>query len=444
MNGLRFLPLIVLALLAALLAPSALAASTYYASPSGGGTECTQAKPCKVEYAAETKAQNGDSVILEPGTYTLGESINVVATIDLGGRAGAAAPTIQTGSHNIVVSSITKSTATLHDFSMTGAGGLVLNYGNAERLYVGYTGTSSSACSVLGGGSLRDSVCWAHNPASFSNALDVAVHGEKGTTVLRNDTLVAANQGGDGIHAEAREAFGDLSVDAASVIARGAGIDVASSLGGGGLPAAIVSTANSDYATTEEEGAPLSTVTAPGTGGNLTTAPVFVDGASGNFAEPAGAPTIDRGLSDSQIGATDLLGNPRSLPACIGGTPVPDIGAYEFVPTVACSQPLPAPAPSSAIKLGRLVKNAKKGTATLLVTVPGPGQMVLAGKGLRKVARAPKGAATLKLPVVPVGSAKRKLAVLGGLKLAVTVRFAPTGGSAAKKTRSVKLVESLR
>jgi hypothetical protein len=445
--GGRFLTFAATLVVAGSFASPALAATTWYAAPAGSGTSCSQALPCRAEKAVEL-AQNGDFVVLGAGTYALAESLYVSTAIDIGGQAGAMATTIQTtGSANVVTSGVKKPNATIHDLTIAGTGGLVLNSGTAERVFVDYTGIASAACSAYVGTTLRDSVCWAHAGSGYSSALDANTLGAKGTVTLRNDTLVSTRN--DGLHAEARESLGNLTVDAANVIARGTGTDVVSALGGGGLPAAIVTLADSSYATTEEEGAPLSTVTPPGTNGNQTSAPSFLDAATGNFAEAAGSPTIDAGLTDSLIGATDLLGNPRSLPACIGGTPVPDIGAYEFVPSADCPGPAPTPAPSptppsNAFRIGKLTRNAKKGTATLLVTVPDAGALTVSGKGVKKVTRIAKGAGKLKLAIVPVGAARRKLAATGSLELGFALRFAPTGGSAAKRTKSVKLVRTSR
>jgi hypothetical protein len=436
MNGLRSLPFLAAGLLCAALAPGALAASTYYASPAGSGEECTQAKPCTVEKAVEEKALAGDSVVLEPGTYLLSGGLGIGAAIDLGGRAGAASTTLQTvAPNNVHVSAAAKST--LHDLTITGTGGLVVNSGKVERVFVNFTGPYSAGCTLAVATSLTDSVCWAHDGGS-SNALDIAAPGAEGSVVLRNDTLISGK--GEGINIKASSG-GALKVDGANVIARGVHeADVYADFSG--FSTVEASFGNSDYGSAEQF-PPFTTVTAPGTNGNITAPPSFLDAASGNFAEASGSPTVDAGLAGPLIGATDLLGNPRSLPACIGGTPVPDIGAYELVPTVACAQPQPL-APSNLVKLGKLTKNRKKGTAALKVTVPGPGELSLGGKGVKKVARSPKGAATLNLPVAAIGSAREKLARLGSVKLTVTVRFTPTGGTTAQKTRSVKLVEPLR
>lgn len=435
--GARFFTFAAAGLACGALASPAMAATTYYASPTGSGSSCTQASPCPVNTAA-TKATDGDTVVVAPGTYTLTSAIGLSKAVDLGGQPGAAAPIIQTTAANDIYD-IEGAGATFHDLKITGGGGIVLNSGLGERLYVDYSGTHSSGCSIEAGATMRDSVCWTHSSSPSIAALDVGAISRKGTATLRNDTFESTGLDGLGIFAIATNSGADLTVDAANVIVHATSVDVESSTQGSGSPVTAVDLAHSSYVTTQVE--PSTSITPAGTNGNITAAPSFVEAGSGNFAEAAGSPTIDAGLTDSLIGATDLLGNPRSLPACIGGTPVPDIGAYEFVPTVACPAP---PAPSNVIKLGKLTKNAKKGTATLQVTVPGAGQLVLSGKGLKKVARGAKGAGTLKLPITPVGSAKKKLASTGSAKLKLSVRFTPTGGTAATRTKSVKLVRSPR
>lgn len=52
-------------------------AATYYASPSGSGTTCSEASPCTFEYAVETKATTSDTVLARGGTYTNVTTITV-------------------------------------------------------------------------------------------------------------------------------------------------------------------------------------------------------------------------------------------------------------------------------------------------------------------------------------------------------------------------------
>lgn len=111
--------------------------------------------------------------------------------------------------------------------------------------------------------------------------------------------------------------------------------------------------------------------------------------------------------------------------------------------TSSATKAAPMSIPSNLIKLGKLKLNRKKGTATLAVTVPGPGKLVLSGKGLKKVTKAAKKAGLVSLLVKAVGKAQKSLAKVGKAKLKAKVTFTPTGGTAASKTKSLTLKKKL-
>ena len=112
-----------------------------------------------------------------------------------------------------------------------------------------------------------------------------------------------------------------------------------------------------------------------------------------------------------------------------------------------------AVSPSNAFSFGKLKRNTQNGTATLTVDVPGPGKLTLGGKGvvpqrpiassLGARARAVSGAGPVKLIVKATGKAKKKLRKTGKAKVKVKVTFTPTGGSAASKSKTVKLKKEL-
>jgi hypothetical protein len=412
----------------AVLVPAASAATTYYAAPSGSGSTCSQASPCKIEEAVNNKAEDGDSVVLEPGTYVLGPSWEgIYHTIDFGGQPGAAPAILQTSAtENVHVSDEAK--ATVHDVTITGGGGFVFSSGLAERVFVNFTGTYSTGCAIAVNTILRDSVCWSHDGGTGAYAADIDAPGIKGTATLRNDTFISAES--SGILAQA-SGGGELTVDAANLIVRGLNGNADITTTFSGFSTAFVQIASSDYRTIEEL-PPFTTVTAPNTNGNISDEPVFVSASTGNFAEAAGSPTIDRGLTDSLIGSTDLLGSARSQPACIGGTPVPDLGAYEFVPTEHCPT-------ASSFKFGKLTLNKKKGTATLELKAPGAGKFTLSGKGVKKVTRTVKGAANPKLTVSATGKWKQTLQETGGLKVKLKVKFEPNGNKPLTKEKKLTL-----
>jgi hypothetical protein len=429
----------------AVLAPFASAgAGTLYASPTGTGVDpCPQAAPCSLAVATE-EAVNEDTVIVEPGTYTLTASLGIASSIELGGQPGVPVPVLKTTNlDDVYVGSGAK--PHIHDLRIEGTGGLVGEAATVERVFVSDSG-SGEACSISVGGSLLDSVCWGSGSGNGS-ALAPSSHGEDGTVVLRNVTAIAANAGGDAIHARTNDSGDKLLVEGTNVIASAANHpDVEDDLGGGGLPVIEVKLANSNYATVAGELPPFATITAPGTNGNQTAAPAFVNAAAGDFREAAGSATIDAGLNDPLNGPLDLAADSRSLPACLGGVPVTDIGAYEFVPTASCATPKPKPSLSpffGKIGVERLKLDKKKGTATLLVNVSGPGQLTISGKGAKKASRFSHGAGVVKLPIKPVGKAKKSLARAGKVRLRLKLQFVPNGGSAEQLTKKLKLIKKV-
>jgi hypothetical protein len=445
----------------AVLAPAAFAGpGTYYASPTGSGAGCEELTPCSLTKAV-AEAVNEDAVILEPGTYTLSMDLALSKAIELGGQPGGAPPVIATNGHGVRVNQGVG--AHLHDLHVEGATTLQLFSGVGERLFVSYTGASNEACGVTDGATLIDSACWAHDggPASSASAIGVSATGMSTTVALRNVTAIAAGAGGDAIHTRVAGSKQKLVVEATNVIARALNHpDVEVDNGSGKEAVTEVKLSHSNYATVDGEAAPAATITAAGTDGNQTVSPAFVDAAGGNFREAVGSPTIDAGLTEAANGATALGGEPRSLGTCLGGPAVTDIGAYEFVPTAPCESPAPPAtdsqsstpppsspppslaSPSNAISFGKLKLNKRTGTATLPVGVPDAGTLTLAGKGVKKVVRSSKGATTLSLPIKASGPAKKALAKNGKTKLKLTLKFAPSGGTAGQTTKAVKLVET--
>lgn len=450
----RRLTLLLAALLVgcAILPASALAgAVTDYVAPNGSGAVCSQQSPCSLTKAVE-EAVNEDRVSLAPGTYPLpAGGLGLSKEIDIGGQVGAAGSTlIETNGGS--VHSGAGAGPTLHDMHIEGTGGLILNSGIAERLFVSYTGPASAGCSLGVGTVMRDSVCWSHDDGeSGADAINSSASGTIGTVVLRNVTALATNSDGDGIRAQATGSLTKILVEGTDVIARGTTHpDVAVELNGGGFPVAEVKLADSSFAKVEGELPPFGTVTSPGTDGNQTAAPVFADPANGDFHEAvasttldAGAATVDELKTETKTGPVmrlDLEGRARVQAKCLGATAVIDIGAFEAAP-VDCSPPLP---PDNKFRFGELKLNKKKGTATLIAIVPGSGTLELTGKGLKSVARGALAAGSVRLPIALVGKARKGLAKRGERKVSPVVTFTPTGGSPYSLTHSTSLHEKAR
>jgi hypothetical protein len=124
--------------------------------------------------------------------------------------------------------------------------------------------------------------------------------------------------------------------------------------------------------------------------------------------------------------------------ADVPDVPVVPVSPVTPVKPIAAPAP-PAPAPSNVAKLGGLKLNAKSGTATLTVTLPDPGKLVLAGKGVKKVTKTAKKAGSVQLPVAAAGQARKKLKETGKVKLPAKLTFTPSGGSARAQSKSLTL-----
>jgi hypothetical protein len=408
--------------IAALLAPSAAGAALRYAAPGGEGGEPCNPNPCSLLLAVNNAGDN-DKVIVNPGHYIENGEIFLDRSIDVGGQPGGPVPIVDLAEKNL---RIDNDGAVLHDMRIHMQGPamaytLVMEAGTIERAFVS-AGEIAAPCQIEGG-VVRDTVCWGGL---------YLFPGEPGThaAILRNVTatplLVGACCGAD------------LTVDAANVIAQGLepgqdDLDIDVNV----MASASIVLSHSNYSSvdTSLSAGTNYSYTQPGANGNQIAEPLFVNAGAGDFRQLAGSPTIDAGASDPLIGALDLDGNPRSQPSCIGGAPVPDIGAYENAPTVAC------PKPSNRFKFGKLKRNKKKGTAKLPVSLPGPGKVSLSGKGV--VGRTLSGSGTVKLLIKAKGKRKRTLERTGKVKLKAKVTFSPTGGDPNTRGKTVKLVKKL-
>lgn len=122
-------------------------------------------------------------------------------------------------------------------------------------------------------------------------------------------------------------------------------------------------------------------------------------------------------------------------------------GDYYFYGAIDAASITSTP-PNSAITRGKLTLNKSNGTGKLAIKVPGPGALVVVGKGkTKKVKRANltvTAAKTVKLPLKPTGAGKKVLNSNGKLKTRVDVTFTPTGGIAATQTYKVTLKKTLK
>jgi hypothetical protein len=107
--------------------------------------------------------------------------------------------------------------------------------------------------------------------------------------------------------------------------------------------------------------------------------------------------------------------------------------------------------PSHHFTIGSVKRHPKKGTATIVVTVPGPGSLALSGKGLRArqasgggplAAKTVLAAGTVTLRVKAKGRKRARLEEAGHVKLRASITYTPTGGSPETQEQKVKLRKS--
>jgi hypothetical protein len=100
--------------------------------------------------------------------------------------------------------------------------------------------------------------------------------------------------------------------------------------------------------------------------------------------------------------------------------------------------------PTSSFSVEAITRNKRKGTATLTVTVPNPGELTGAGKGVKVASAAIAGKevrkpGSVKLLIKAKGRKKRKLNSTGKVKVKPTIIYTPMGGDPATTSVKVKL-----
>jgi hypothetical protein len=180
---------------------------------------------------------------------------------------------------------------------------------------------------------------------------------------------------------------------------------------------------------TESEAAPGATVVAKWTNGaNAIAVKGRVVAISGFLGDDYGEEEIwDGNYGQILFNVLRTLG-PQPPPVVIATPPAP---------------PAPLPPPSNAIKLGKLKRDEKSGTARLTVNLPGSGSLVMTGKGVKKATVTSAAAATVTVLVKAVGKAKKKLLETGKVKLTAKLSFTPTGGTAGLRKRKLILKKAL-
>jgi hypothetical protein len=311
---------VALAAVALLAAPAANAAgTTFYVSPAGTGSTCTQPSPCSLGEALG-KAKSGDTVVMAGnlGTYAtamspLTEAVIVPDGVTLTGDRSGAMPVLYSADEavNYAGVKLEGSSAKLDylDIEYSGAGAALKGSGSVDRVI------AHGGCFFgINDTTVTNSVCSA-NYAIFDD-----VGGSSSvewTVTLRNDTIYGETEALTLISNGPKMTFNITN----TIIHSGGSTDIfAAQLGVGYV---WVNTYNSNYAHEKAEGG--AHVPPAGSGTNQSAVPLFVDAAHNNLMEAAGSPTIGAGENNALNGMLDLAGAPREIASRT------DIGAYEFV-----------------------------------------------------------------------------------------------------------------
>lgn len=322
---------LLLAMAALLVVPATALGATRYATPGGVGSgTCGEATPCSLAYAI-TAAPAGAEVVVASGTYPVAATIEAKVSLSIRGVAGGPRPRLvgakevtplKSGEPLVISGLAIESTESGTGSLFAYADGDIFDH--LELIANGPAGNGALALRPGVNWTLTDSLLVARGP----NAVGLFVQGvAAGTATMRNDTVVAEGKESLGVAITGVAPSVDKSIQAFNVIAIG---EIAAEAKDNKGAISAIAFDHSDL-----QGKVLGTVTSTAA---QTGAPKFVNAAAGNYREASGSPTIDAGVENPANGVIDLDGNPRSLPGYLTCGPeptgVPDIGAFEFVPTV--------------------------------------------------------------------------------------------------------------
>lgn len=298
----------------ALGATSADAATTRYASVSGGGVApCTNAAlPCTLPKAVAA-ASSPDEVLVRAGTYQLSAQLNLLG-ITVRGATGAARPRIIGAATAQVPVNAVESTLRHLTLEHGTGGNWTLDATNAtlDSLIVRGFGPAHEGMVIRGQTVLRNTVSTTSgtgNPA--------AILGADGDFDLLNVTAWSTSAQSIGIVIRSNTTA--TSAKLRNTIAYGA-TDI-DALGTPSLPTTVV-TAYDNFDTKQATNATISQSF------NQTAAPKVVNAASGDVHQLPSSPTVDAGTA-SGVPALDYDGDLRDVGAD------PDIGADERTPAPA-------------------------------------------------------------------------------------------------------------
>ena len=410
------------AVTAAATAPSASAASQRYASPTGGGYDCTAVSPCSIRDAVGG-ANTGDEVIVNPGDYPLTETLTAspLKSITIHGVPGAPRPRLlfsgpaQKGLDMDSTAAANGSTLRYVEVVQTAAERAIYAGRGAtvDQVIARTSAGNGTPTATIRNGAVRNSILIASGANGTALAAGAA-NGEVVSTGARNVTAIATGTGGIPIRVTGQTGA-SATLHLVNVIAyAGPGaISLRAQTDGSGALATITASYTNSQSVDLVGGNTAKLLPGPG---NQAEEPAFVNPAAGDYRQAPGSYTIDAGIDYPGL---DIDGDPRK----IGTT---DIGADEFVPAPPPAGPagpvITTPPPLQPFAGVALVSRRLTYTRrTVAVRLRCPAGTVGSCAGRMKLTARPKRPVTLgraSFSIAPDGRARVKVRVTrAGLRL---------------------------
>lgn len=444
---------------------TAASAATRFVAVGGvsSGACSSPSEACSPAWALSV-AEDGDRVLIAPGTYPLAPDLpQITKEVVVGGDPAQPRPVLLSsgGSPGDWVlwlgGAAGKRPVLEHvDIRQEGAAGYALVLGaatlaTAQDLLVSSTAGSGPVVDLTGNLLLRDSVVRAEAPIATIGGLPAGSSAD-----LRNVTAAGGSYG----LSCSTSAFSP-ALPATVTVRNSILLGSAAGITAGGADPTRKCLVLADHSNFPSQEAQANGVVDTSGGADQTAPPLFTDLPGGNLHEAVGSPTIDAGIADPLDGLTDPDGRPRSLGSA------PDIGAYEFAPPAGPAQP---PPPSSPAVLTRPLSVTLTGvprtlTAAALrrgikvrVTTSEPADLTATISALRGAhgflsRLVPPTAVTLGSAVLARGSGTRTVVLrararaLGRatrLKATLTVLATDAAGNTARVTRSLRVAPATR
>jgi hypothetical protein len=96
---------------------------------------------------------------------------------------------------------------------------------------------------------------------------------------------------------------------------------------------------------------------------------------------------------------------------------------------------------TGGLVLGKLTRDRRTGAATIVAVVPGPGRLVLSGKGIRKSAQQVPRGGSVNVQVRPTRSTLRRLRRSGHATVRAKLRFLASAGGEHRTAKTIKLLK---